>query len=241
MGLVRNLSCAEIIAQVYFARLEANESSLPPLRNIVFMGMGEPLDNFSEVRKSIELLVDPRGMGFGPRYVTVSTVGPSPRAIRLMKALPVRVAWSIHAVDESVRRKLVPTTTHTMEELREAFLEVMNQQRDSLFVEITLIENLNDSLKDAELLAVFLKDFPGLVRVNLLPVNAGRAGMVPSGDEKVEAFRRFLQQAGYFCMVRRPRGQESMAACGQLAVSTLKEGRQHRRTVHSTASAVVPG
>lgn len=229
MGLIRNLRCAEIVAQVHFARLEAQRCSMPPLRNIVFMGMGEPLDNLSEVRKSLELLVDPQGMGFGPRYVTVSTVGPSPRAVRLMRSLPARVAWSVHAVDEAVRKRLVPVGSHSMEELREAFLEVMRAQKDSLFVEITLIDGQNDSLLDAQRLGAFLRVFPGLVRINLLPVNPGRPGMVPSPPDKVEAFRAYLQEAGYFCMVRRPRGQESMAACGQLAVETLSVGRRKKK------------
>ena len=228
MGLVRNLRCAEIVAQVHFARTEVLASSMPPLRNIVFMGMGEPLDNFSEVAKSIDLLVDPRAMGFAPRYVTLSTVGPSPRAVSLMKSLPVRVAWSIHAVEEKTRKYLVPTSTHSMEELKTSFLEVMRAQKDSLFVEITLIDGLNDGILDAERLALFLREFPGLVRVNLIPVNPGRPGMIPSPPAQVDAFAEHLKANGYFCMVRRPRGQESMAACGQLAVDTLLEGHRHK-------------
>ena len=222
MGLVRNLRAAEIVAQAHFARQEALSEGMPPLRNIVFMGMGEPLDNFSEVRQSVELLVDPRAMGFGQRYITVSTVGPSPRMIRQMKLLPARVAWSIHAVDEDLRRELVPTTRASMLELREAFLEVMAAQGDTLFVEMTLMDGVNDSASHAHALADFLSVFPPLVRINLLPVNAGRPGMLPSPDERVEAFREILRGRGYFCMVRQARGEKAMAACGQLAVSTLE-------------------
>jgi 23S rRNA (adenine2503-C2)-methyltransferase len=220
MGAVRNLRSAEIVAQAHFARIEAIENKMPPLRNIVFMGMGEPLDNFTHVKKAVEVLVDPRAMGFAPRYVTLSTVGSSPASIRRMKDLPIRVAWSIHAVDNALRKQLVPTSKHTMEELREAFLEVMHAQRDSLFVEMTMIDGLNDSSEHAHALADFLKPFPPLVRINLLPVNAGREGMVPSPDERVEAFREILRERGYFSMIRKPRGHEDGAACGQLAVTT---------------------
>jgi len=219
MGAVRNLRAAEIVAQVHFARVETLQNKMPPLRNIVFMGMGEPLDNFSHVKKAVEVLVDPRAMGFAPRYVTLSTVGSSPASIRRMKELPIRVAWSIHAVDDDLRKQLVPTSKHGMEELRDAFLEVMIAQRDSLFVEMTLIDGLNDSPSHAHALADFLEPFPPLVRINLLPVNAGREGMVPSPDERVEAFREILRERSYFSMIRKPRGHEDMAACGQLAVT----------------------
>jgi len=214
MGLERGLSPAEIVGQVTGAIREARQRGLPPVRNVVFMGMGEPLDNLEAVEKSIAVLCSPRALGLGPAHITLSTVGTTPEAILATRDLPVQMAWSLHAVDDVLRRKLVPTTRHSTVELRRAFVE----RGSSLFVEMTLMEGVNDEPHHADELAEFLKPFQAPVRVNLLPMNAGREGLQPSTEERAIAFRQRVRDRGFFCAIRRPRGPDVSAACGQLAV-----------------------
>ena len=111
MGLTRNLSADEILQQVWFALQAVRRRSLNPLVNIVFMGMGEPLDNLQEVARAVEQLTNPEAFSFSPRAITVSTVGPSPSAVLAASAtLRCKLAWSVHAADDELRRRLVPTT-----------------------------------------------------------------------------------------------------------------------------------
>ncbi len=219
MGLQRNLSAGEIVAQVLLGRTLAAELGLPPLRNVVYMGMGEPLDNLDEVRRSLRVLTDPRALALAPRHVTVSTVGTSPRAIRAAQDLPGHLAWSVHAVDDGLRRELVPTTRHEMSSLRDAFVEVAAARGQHLFLELTLIEGKNDDEACALALADFCEPFTIRPRLNLLPMNRGRDGLSPSSLERTARFQAVLRQRGYFCVVRRARGAEAAAACGQLVVS----------------------
>lgn len=214
MGLERGLTPAEIVGQVTTAVREARRRDLPPVRNLVYMGMGEPLDNLEAVERSLAVLCSPFALALGPAHITLSTVGTTPEAILATRDLPVRFAWSLHAVDDALRRRLVPTARHTTAELRQAFLE----RGSSLFVEMTLMEDVNDQLGQADELARFLEPFTIPVRVNLLPMNAGRAGLVGSPQTRVVAFRERLRERGYFCAIRRPRGIDASAACGQLAV-----------------------
>lgn len=214
MGLERGLTPAEIVGQVTAAIREARQRDLPPVRNVVYMGMGEPLDNWEAVDRSLRILCSPRALGLGAAHVTVSTVGTSPEAILATRRVPVQMAWSLHAVDDELRRKLVPTARHSTVELRHAFL----QRGASLFVEVALMEDVNDALRHADELAEFLRPFTVPVRVNLLPMNPGRGGLVASSEARATAFRQRVRERGFFCAIRRPRGVEASAACGQLVV-----------------------
>ena len=180
MGLERGLTPAEIVGQVTGAIREARQRGLPPVRNVVYMGMGEPLDNLEAVENSIAVLCSPRAVGLGPAHITLSTVGTTPEAILVTRDLPVQMAWSLHACDDGLRRKLIPTARHSTVELRRAFIE----RGSSLFVEITLMEGVNDKPHHADELVEFLKPFPAPVRVNLLPMNAGREGLEPSSEPR---------------------------------------------------------
>ena len=154
MGLLRNLRAEEILAQVWLALRTIRQRRLPPLVNVVFMGMGEPLNNLDEVRRAVELLVHPKAFALSARCVCVSTVGPSPAHIRrAAEALPCRLAWSVHAADDALRKTLVPTTRHSMGELRDAFLASLATKPArlrGLVVELALLEGVNDSPAHAE-------------------------------------------------------------------------------------------
>lgn len=215
MGRMRNLSAAEILVQVAFAEHAIRADHLPRLRNVVFMGMGEPLDNFATVAQSIGTLLHPRVWGLAPRQVTLSTVGPSVTAVRRLKRLPVSIAWSLHAADPLLRRHLVPNAKAALTDLRAAFQDALG--RRTLFVEVTLLNDRNDSVEHAVQLADFLAPLLPNVRVNLLPMNSIDAlGQLGSTPERVMNFRNVVRDRGVFCTVRHARGDDIAAACGQL-------------------------
>ncbi len=206
MGLRHDLRADEIVLQVWLAR------QLRPIRNVVFMGMGEPLDNFEAVAQATRILTHDRGFGLAPRHVTVSTVGPSPEAVRRLAALDTRVAWSLHAADDDVRARIIGTHKHPVAALRDAFFEVVGKA--PLFVEVTLIDGANDRDEDADALARLFEGAPTEVRFNLLPMNPIGNALGPSA--RVDAFASRLKASGFFTSVRRTRGDDSRAACGQL-------------------------
>lgn len=218
MGLVRNLLAQDIVAQVHLGLRVGRELDLPPLRNLVFMGMGEPLDNWKAVAPAIDVLIDGRGFGFGPRHLTVSTVGPSPSRIERLSGCRTRLAWSLHSAVDEVRRQLVATQRHSVQELTAAWRRLFVRRKDPLFVEMTLVRGLNDADRYAEAARALFEDFPTEVRFNLLPVNPTVRGFEPSEQDRVERFAHILRSGGHFTMVRAARGQEKRAACGQLAV-----------------------
>ena len=219
--LTRQLSAGEIVYQVNLAQQELRTASLAPAGNIVFMGMGEPLDNFDAVEKSISILTDPQGWRLPPRRITLSTIGPSPKAVRRLKTLTCNLAWSLHAADDEVRRRLIPQARHSNAELREAFIDVLQSRRSVLLVEMIMINKLNDRESDIDLLMDFWAEHKERIRINILPLNpgpeTGPSDLAPSPPEHIAAIRKHLQNAGYFCETRRPRGLDIQAACGQLA------------------------
>ncbi len=229
--LTRQLSAGEIIYQINLAQQELRRSStlvqtasLASASNIVFMGMGEPLDNFDAVEKSISILTDPQGWRLPPRRITLSTIGPSPKAIRRLKTLTCNLAWSLHAADDEVRRRLIPKARHSNAELREAFVDVIQSRRSVLLVEMIMINKINDKESDIDLLVDFWAEHKKRIRINILPLNlgpqAGPSDLAPSPPEHIAAIRKHLQNAGFFCETRRPRGLDIQAACGQLATTS---------------------
>ena len=229
MGLVRNLSPEEILTQVWMAQRLVRERRLPPLVNIVFMGMGEPLNNLKSVTRAVEMLVHPQAFNLSPRNVVVSTVGPSPAVIAAAaRALPCRMAWSVHAAGDELRKLLVPTTAHSMVELRDGFIDGFAEKSErlsALVVELALIRGVNDGAEHAEQLAALLHVFGrGGVLVNLIPYNDNGLGLDALGGlfeapskEAVHAFQRRMWDHGLLCTVRATRGDDERSACGQLA------------------------
>ena len=240
MGLVRNLKASEILAQVWLALKLVRERGLPPLVNVVFMGMGEPLNNLGAVGEAVRMLVHPDAFRLSRRNVCVSTVGPSPALIRRAGLLPCRLAWSVHAVDDDLRKALVPTTNHPMAELREAFADALGSRTDEktqgLLVELALLRGVNDQAEHAEALADFLARSFGRndALVNLIPYNENGLGLAPGEFfqrprlDDVYAFQRRLWSHGRLCTVRAQRGDDESSACGQLVVGDKREAREER-------------
>lgn len=219
MGFQRNLTPAEIVGQAVRVRdwLLDRDEGPESLNNLVFMGMGEPLANFDNLLTSLDILTEQRGLDFSERRITVSTCGLVPKIMELGRKTKVNLAVSLHAVDDAVRSKLMPINNkYPVAELLEACRNFPMPKRKRIMFEYILIEDLNDSERDAELLAQKLKGIP--CKINLLPYNESTG--LPykrSSDERIEKFQEILWAAGYTVFVRSSRGADISAACGQLA------------------------
>ena len=237
MGKLRSLTADEILSQVFHAvATVTSDQSIYPIDNIVFMGMGEPGDNAQAVLTVTNILVDDNQFQFELRRVTISTVAPDPSTFVQLGEAPAVLAWSVHSSRDELRRQLVPTTKHSMDELREGLIQALQQRPrrlQSIMLEVTLLDGINDSTEDASDLADFC--FPiharvpnGRVVVNLIPWNdisasSGPARLYrPPSQHRLLAFHRTLVDRGLRCYIRTTRGDDESAACGQLATGRNK-------------------
>ncbi len=214
-GLKRNLTTAEIIAQVQLARHE--HLSGERLRNIVFMGVGEPLHNLKALLRALELLNHPDGLNLSTRRVTVSTVGIVRGIDRLAEVSggQVALAVSLHAADDETRVRLVPRVSDTLSDIVAALGRYPLPKRRRFTIEYVLVKGINDSDRDAKRLVKLLS--PLRVKVNLLPLNPhDRTDLEPPDEERVLAFQDILARKGLTALLRRRRGADIGAACGQL-------------------------
>ncbi|MCC7167200.1 MAG: 23S rRNA (adenine(2503)-C(2))-methyltransferase RlmN [Rhodospirillales bacterium] len=227
--LVRNLTAAEILGQFLTARDSYGEWPTPTdsvrrLSNVVLMGMGEPLFNYDEVARAVRILMDPEGLGLSRRRITLSTSGVVPMIERLGRDLGVNLAVSLHAVTDEVRDQLMPINkkypiAQLMAALR-AYPGASNARR--ITIEYLLLRGVNDSLADAKALAELVKGIP--VKFNLIPFNPWPgAPFLPPTPKSVQAFSDYLFGQGYSAPIRQPRGQDILAACGQLRSESQRE------------------
>jgi len=228
MGLVRNLSAGEICDQVYRVNADLRRLGLPgerPLTNLVYMGMGEPLHNYVNVRRSLDLLLHPEGANFSHRHVTVSTSGLVPNIVRFGEDTQVKLAVSLNATTDEQRAQLMPVDKKwDIAALIDAVRKFPSRQGRRVTFEYVLLRGVNDSDEDAARLAALLRDLP--VKVNLIPYNENPGlGFGDPGAERVAAFRKALEARGITAMVRKNRGRDIAAACGQLAVQGQHEER----------------
>lgn len=214
-GFNRNLSAAEIIGQVILAR-----ASIAPaeISNVVFMGMGEPLANYRNVVDVAGILLDDHAFGLSRRRVTISTAGLVPQMRRLADECNVALAVSLHAPSDDLRNELVPINRlHPIAELLEAcwgYAKVLASRQVTF--EYVMLAGVNDSVGQAKTLARLLQNRPA--KVNLIPFNSfPGAGFECSSPEAVDEFWRTLWSRGIVATIRRPRGDDIAAACGQLA------------------------
>ncbi|HEY1848820.1 MAG TPA: 23S rRNA (adenine(2503)-C(2))-methyltransferase RlmN [Opitutaceae bacterium] len=220
-GYRRHLSAAEIVAQVVHVARAAGELPGERLRNVVFMGMGEPLLNYDAVMEAIRILVDPNGPGIGAEKITVSTVGVVPGIRRMaQEASPVHLAVSLHAATQEERLALVPVARKwPLDELMDACRHYTSARGRRIFFELTLIEGRNDGEAQARAVGRLVAGMPA--QVNLIPLNptAGYSGS-PARNEAVRRFQRVLREEfGVPSSVRQRRGIDIAAGCGQLATA----------------------
>ena len=241
--LVRNLTAAEIIGQVMVARDDLGEWPVPGtiteaprlLSNIVLMGMGEPLYNFENVRDAMKIAMDPEGIQLSRRRITLSTSGVVPEIARTAQEIGCQLAISFHATTDEVRDKLVPINkrwniAELVEALR-AYPKVSNSER--ITFEYVMLDGVNDSDADARRLIKLIDGIPA--KINLIPFNEWPgAPYKRSSNNRIRAFSEIVYKAGYASPVRKPRGEDIMAACGQLKSAT-ERARKSRKQIEADA------
>lgn len=215
MGFKRNIKAEDIVAQViHFARLLQERDQ--HVTNLVFMGMGEPLANYDEMIRAVRLLTDNRCFGLGQRHITISTIGIIKEIDRLAdENLQIGLAISLHAPNDKLRRKLVPTAgPHSVNDLISAGRRYYKKTGRRVTFEYALIEGINDSPEVAAELAYLLEGNGS--HVNLIPINPTAGNFKRPARRSVLEFERILVNAGVNCTVRVEKGSEISAACGQL-------------------------
>lgn len=236
LGFRRNLRTGEIVDQVLRMRelLPAGRT----LTNVVYMGMGEPLLNLPNVIESIRLLIHPKAFALAPRRITVSTSGVVPKIAPLLEVAPVNLAVSLHAATDAVRDVLVPLNRrYPLAELIGALRSLPALgPRHPIFFEYTLMEGVNDSLDDARRLVKLLRGLPA--KLNVIPMNPHPgAPYRPPAPEVAERFLAEVAAAGIRTTLRRPRGRDIDAACGQLA-GRAPRGRFIKTSLRPSEEAV---
>jgi 23S rRNA (adenine2503-C2)-methyltransferase len=233
-ALVRNLTAAEIVAQVQVARDDLGEWPSPKedrkLTNIVFMGMGEPLYNLDNVARAIDIISDGEGIGISRRRITVSTSGVVPQLQALGEKTKSGLAISLHATNDALREKLVPLNKkYPLAELMagiRAYPGLSNANRVTF--EYVMLKGVNDSPAEAKALVQLLKGIPA--KINLIPFNPWPgSGYECSSWSTIEAFAAILNRGGYASPIRTPRGRDILAACGQLKSESEKVRASARR------------
>ncbi len=234
-GFNRNLSTAEIISQLWLASHLLEEEKKPgrKITNVVMMGMGEPLLNFDNVVQAVRIMMDDFAYGLSKRRVTVSTAGVVPAMDRLGDTLDMRLAVSLHATNDELRNELVPINKkYPLKELMAACRRFIDKQntRSRITVEYLLLDGVNDQPEHARELIKLLKGIPTLM--NLIPFNPFEgSGYRTSSKRAVIRFSEILHKAGITTVVRKTRGDDIDAACGQLAGKINDKSRRHRRFV----------
>ncbi len=240
-GFSRNLATGEIVAQLWFAEHALRRRLGTPagervISNVVMMGMGEPLQNYAALLPALRVMLDDHGYGLSRRRVTVSTSGVVPMIERLQADCAVALAVSLHAPDDALRDQLVPLNRkYPLAELMTACNAYLDAApRDFITFEYCMLDGVNDSPDQARALAALVGGRTAAPRVacklNLIPFNPFPAsGLLRSPPERVQAFARVLQDAGIVTTVRKTRGDDIAAACGQLAGEVQDRTRVERR------------
>ena len=238
--LVRNLTAAEIVAQVQVARDDLDEwpsdRESRRLSNVVFMGMGEPLYNLDGVAEAIDILADNEGIGISRRRITVSTSGVVPELRSLGERTQAMLAVSLHATNDALRDELVPINRrYPIAELMagiRAYPGLSNAKRVTF--EYVMLKGVNDSPAEARALVQLIKGIPA--KINLIPYNPWPGGPYECSDRRtIETFASIVNRAGYAAPVRKPRGRDILAACGQLKSESEKLRASARRQIETDA------
>jgi 23S rRNA (adenine2503-C2)-methyltransferase len=231
LGLIRNLTAGEILAQVLVALGEQErDAGLKPgatQTNVVLMGQGEPLLNFEPVVAALRIMLDPKGMGISPKHVTLSTSGILPGIERLaQERIRPKLAISLNASNDEQRDALMPINKkYPLSALLEACKKYPLRPWEHLTFEYVMLGGVNDSAEDARRVVRLLAPLKA-VKVNLIPWNPGELPYQESSPERIEEFRRILNDKGVPAFVRYSRGRDVMAACGQLALLQVNSGPQ---------------
>ncbi|MBR5152311.1 MAG: 23S rRNA (adenine(2503)-C(2))-methyltransferase RlmN [Clostridia bacterium] len=218
-GKVRNLTAGEIVGQVMTVQKDLGER----ISNIVMMGIGEPMDNYDQVRKFLTIVNHPSGLNIGHRHISISTCGLVPQIRRLAEEdLQITLSVSLHAAKDAIRSEIMPVNRkYPIEELLGACKYYIEKTNRRISFEYTLIQGVNDTPEEARALLNLLRGM--LCHVNLIPVNPVKETGFRQGSKKsIEAFQHILEQGGIAATVRREMGADIRAACGQLRAAKGK-------------------
>ncbi len=226
MGFIRNLTVAEIVNQICGVRdyllTQPRESLIGPdhITNVVYMGMGEPLNNLENVLASLSIIMEQKGLDISSRKITVSTCGIVPKIREFGERSAVNLAISLHAINDTVRSELMPVNRrYSLDDLLDACRNFPMPKRKRIMFEYTLLKGINDSNEDAHELARKLRDIP--CKINLLPYNESpELPFASPNRERLLTFQRILIDAHYTVFIRNSRGTDISAACGQLATGS---------------------
>ena len=222
---VRNLTAGEIVEQILAIEQDTGEK----ISNIVFMGIGEPLDNYDNVIKAIRILNNPKGLGIGARHISVSTSGLVPRIYDLAKEnIQCTLSVSLHASNNEKRSSMMPVNNrYSVEELIKACKDYIAMTNKRISFEYALAKDNNDNMQDAKELANLLKGM--LCHVNLIPINKIENGkFTKSSNENIIKFRDYLNDHGIVATIRRELGSDIEAACGQLRRKNLNPKNENK-------------
>lgn len=217
MGLKRHLSAGEIVGQFLAVQNWLNQNSTgQKLTNIVYMGQGEPLHNFNNVKDATMIFMNDLGIGLGQRRITLSTSGLVPQIEKLWDFPPVNIAISLHAAHNNIRSELMPINkAYDLEKLFEAIKKVPLKAHRRITYEYILIKDLNDRLEDIDGLERLIDKREG--KINIIPFNEyPQSSFKRPSDQKIKEFQSELMKRGYVCTVRTTKGDDILAACGQL-------------------------
>jgi len=242
--LVRNLTAGEIIGQVMLARDDMEEWPEPGegsdarprlISNIVLMGMGEPLYNFENVRDAMKIAMDPEGISLSRRRITLSTSGVVPEIARTAEEIGCQLAVSFHATTDPIRDRLVPINKKwPIAELLDAlrtYPKASNSER--ITFEYVMLKGVNDSDEDARRLVKLIQGIPA--KINLIPFNEWPGAPYERSDwQRIERFADIVYKAGYASPIRTPRGEDIMAACGQLKSATERARKSRKQIAEET-------
>jgi len=225
LGLIRNLTAGEILAQILLP-LEEQKETLTPQTNVVLMGQGEPLLNYDNVMAAMRILLDQSGIGLAPKHVTLSTSGIVPGIEKLaQEKVRPKLAISLNASNDAQRDVLMPINKkYPLSKLLAACREFPRGSREYITFEYVLLGGVNDSAEDARRVARLMMDL-GRVKVNLIPWNPGALPYKEPGEESIERFHKILLEKGVPAFTRYSRGRDVMAACGQLALTEVNSSQ----------------
>ncbi len=245
--LVRNLTAAEIVGQVMVARDDLGEWPVPGapknetrlISNVVLMGMGEPLYNFEAVRDAMRVVMDGEGLSLSRRRITLSTSGVVPEIARTAEEIGCLLAVSFHATTDDVRDRLVPINKRwniaTLLAALRDYPRLSNSER--ITFEYVMLKGVNDSDEDARRLVRLIRGIPA--KINLIPFNEWPGAPYQRSDwARIEAFADIVHKAGYASPIRTPRGEDIMAACGQLKSATERARKSRAEIAAETGGAV---
>lgn len=244
MRLVRNLTAGEIVAQMMIARDDLDEWKSPTagrmVTNIVMMGMGEPLYNFDNVKKALDIIMDEEGIQLSRRRITLSTSGVVPHMIRAGEEIGVNLAVSLHAVNDEVRSEIMPINKkYNLHEVLTAcanYPGAHNARR--ITFEYAMLKGINDSDDDARQLVRLMRKYKLPAKVNLIPFNPWPGVEYEcSSDEQIKRFSDIVFKEGISAPVRTPRGRDIMAACGQLKSASEKKSKAQIAREEAAADA----